>query len=83
MLHARILLVEDLLMSEPTQQFGDTIDYSTWHISGQGNNGAVFTWEDETIQRKWEDGAIVYTRLREDGSIAREIMIGDFFNQID
>ena len=57
-------------MSHPAEGlFGESVDYSTAHISGKAKNGNIFNWEGETIQRQWDDEYIINTRTDEEGVV--------------
>ena len=62
----------------PGGLFGEKVDYSTAHISGQSQNGNVFDWEGEKIQYRWDDESIVHTSINRDGVVHRNVYIGEF-----
>ena len=67
------------IMSHPPEGlFGESVDYSTAHISGKAKNGNIFNWEGETIQRQWDDEYIINTRKDEEGVVTKTVYLGDF-----
>ena len=67
------------IMSHPPEGlFGESVDYSTAHISGKAKNGNIFNWEGETIQRQWDDEYIINTRKDEEGGVTKTVYLGDF-----
>ena len=67
-------------MSHPPEGlFGESVDYSTAHISGKAKNGNIFNWEGETIQHQWDDKYIIKIKKDEEGVIEKTIYLGDFY----